>query len=145
MLGHAGAARDRLSEPLGLAARRSSSAARSAHSLFVDALHRIERSATEMHESEDEDAMLKVLVCDAVVSKSRQEIPLNRRNHLFCPCPGGPYARRSDDRLKSGLNLTDEVVAEPGGALLVPIGGLDDLELRVRVNFGASLLLIHSG
>lgn len=103
-------------------------------SLFVDALHPVERSTTEMYESEDENTILQVLVCDAVVSKACQQIPLNWRNHPFCPWPGGPHARTSDDLLESGLHLTDQVVAKPGGALLVPIGRFDDLELRVRVN-----------
>ena len=86
-----------------------------------------------MHKCEDEHTIFGMLIRDAIVSKSGQEIPLNGRNNLFRTGPGGPYAGALNDGLKSGFNFSDEVFTEPGGALLIPVSRLDDLSLCVRV------------
>lgn len=86
-----------------------------------------------MYKGKNENVLVKALVCDAVVSKPREEIPLNRRNYLFCTWPNRPYAWTLDNRVESALNFSNEILSEPIGALLVPIGRLDDLGLCIRV------------
>jgi len=52
---------------------------------------------------------------------------------LFSTWPDRPHAWTCDNCLQRGLDFGNEVVAESCSALLVPIGGFDDLGLRVRV------------
>lgn len=74
-----------------------------------------------------------VLVANGVESEAREKVALNRWSEVAGTRPGRPNVGALGDGGQSSIDFGEELVAQTGGALVVPVSSLDDIRLRVRV------------
>ena len=101
--------------------------------LLVGSVEPVERTSSSVDDGKNEHLVFEVLVADGVEAEAREKVALDRRLDVAGTRPCRPNVRALGDGGQSSIDFGEELVTQTGGALVVPVSGLDDIRLRVRV------------
>ena len=87
-----------------------------------------------MSKCQNQHVYFEHLISDRVVPKPREQISPEGQLEFWCTRPRWPCVWIRQNGGKACVDLSQEIITEADGALIVPVGSLNDFRRSVRMN-----------